>query len=271
LGLAEIALNVQISPVGTYLREWRHRRRLSQLDFALQAEISQRHLSFIESGRATPSRDMLLKLAEHLGVPLRERNTWLLAAGYAPVFEERKLDNPALHEARQAIDLLLKSAEPFPALVVDRGWNLVAANAAVQLLMSLVADSTLLQPPINVMRLSLHPGGLAARVANLSEWRGHLLDRLYRQVTLTNDRALLPLLEELRSYPSPESPAPAADNAHGNIFVPFRLRTDQGILSFFSTTTVFGTAVDITLSELTLESFFPADPETAGALRALVA
>ena len=260
-------MNVQISPVGTYLREWRHRRRLSQLDFALQAEISQRHLSFIESGRATPSRDMLLKLAEHLGVPPRERNTWLLAAGYAPIFEERKLDNPALHEARQAIDVLLKSAEPFPALVVDRGWNLVAANSAVQPLMSLVADGTLLQPPINVMRLSLHPGGLAARVANLSEWRGHLLDRLYRQVTLTNDRTLLPLLEELRGYPSPESPAPAANN----VFVPFRLRTDQGLLSFFSTTTVFGTAVDITLSELTLESFFPADPETAAALRALVA
>jgi transcriptional regulator with XRE-family HTH domain len=264
-------LNVQISPVGAYLREWRHRRRLSQLDFALQAEISQRHLSFIESGRATPSRDMLLKLAEHLGVPLRERNTWLLAAGYAPVFEERKLDNPVLHEARQAIDVLLKSVEPFPALVVDRGWNLVAANSALQPLMSLVIDRALLQPPVNVMRVSLHPGGLASRVANLSEWRAHLLDRLYRQVTLTNDRTLLPLLEELRGYPSPESAAPAADNAHGNIFVPFQLKTEHGLLSFFSTTTVFGTAVDITLSELTLESFFPANPETAGALRALVA
>jgi transcriptional regulator with XRE-family HTH domain len=263
-------LNVQIGPVGAYLREWRQRRRLSQLDFALQAEISQRHLSFMESGRATPSRDMLLKLAEHLGVPLRERNTWLLAAGYAPVFEERKLDHPVLHEARQAIDVLLKSAEPFPALVVDRGWNLVAANAALQPLMSLVVDSALLKPPVNVMRLSLHPGGLAARVANLPEWRGHLLDRLFRQITLTNDRTLLPLLEELRGYPSPESPAPAAGNAHGNIFVPFQLNTDQGLLSFFSTSTVFGTAVDITLAELTLESFFPADPETAGALRALV-
>jgi transcriptional regulator with XRE-family HTH domain len=261
-------LNVQISPVGAYLREWRQRRRLSQLDFALQAEISQRHLSFMESGRATPSREMLLKLAEHLGVPLRERNTWLLAAGYAPVFEERKLDNPALHEARQAIDLLLKSAEPFPALVVDRGWNLVAANAALQLLIGLVIDGTLLQPPVNVMRLSLHPAGLAPRVANLSEWRGHLLDRLYRQVTLTNDRTLLPLLEELRGYPSPDPPAAAA-NPHGNIFVPFQLKTERGLLSFFSTTTVFGTAVDITLAELTLESFFPADPHTAGALRAM--
>jgi transcriptional regulator with XRE-family HTH domain len=259
-------LNVQINPVGAYLREWRQRRRLSQLDFALQAEISQRHLSFMESGRATPSRDMLLRLAEHLGVPLRERNTWLLAAGYAPVFEERKLDSPALHEARQAIDVLLKSTEPFPALVVDRGWNLVAANAALQPLMSLVADSALLQPPINVMRLSLHPGGLASRVANLPEWRGHLLDRLFRQVNLTNDRTLLPLLEELRSYPSAESDA-APKN--GSIFVPFQLRTDQGLLSFFSTTTVFGTAVDITLAELTLESFFPANPETAAALRAL--
>ena len=261
-------MNVQINPVGAYLREWRQRRRLSQLDFALQAEISQRHLSFMESGRATPSRDMLLRLAEHLGVPLRERNTWLLAAGYAPVFEERKLDSPALHEARQAIDVLLKSTEPFPALVVDRGWNLVAANAALQPLMSLVADSALLQPPINVMRLSLHPGGLASRVANLPEWRGHLLDRLFRQVNLTNDRTLLPLLEELRSYPSAESDA-APQTDHGSIFVPFQLRTDQGLLSFFSTTTVFGTAVDITLAELTLESFFPANPETAAALRAL--
>jgi MmyB-like transcription regulator ligand binding domain len=168
--------------------------------------------------------------------------------------------------------VLLKSAEPFPALVVDRGWNLVAANAALQPLMSLVSDSALLQPPVNVMRLSLHPGGLAPRVANLWEWRGHLLDRLYRQVTLTNDRTLLPLLEELRAYPSPESAAPApAGNGHGNIFVPFQLQTDQGLLSFFSTTTVFGTAVDITLAELTLESFFPADPQTAAALRALSA
>ena len=271
---SEIALNVQIGPVGAYLREWRQRRRLSQLDFALQAEISQRHLSFMESGRATPSREMLLKLAEHLGVPLRERNTWLLAAGYAPVFEERTLDSPALHEAREAIDVLLRSAEPFPALVVDRGWNLVAANAALQPLMALVADSTLLQPPVNVMRVSLHPRGLASRVVNLAEWRGHLLDRLYRQVTLTNDRTLLPLLEELRGYSSPESPAPAPAPApavgkpHGSIFVPLQLKTDQGLLSFFSTTTVFGTAVDITLAELTLESFFPADPETAAALRA---
>jgi len=261
-------LNVQISHVGAYLREWRQRRRLSQLDFALQAEISQRHLSFMESGRATPSRDMLLRLAEHLGVPLRERNTWLLAAGYAPVFEERKLDSPALHEARRAIDVLLKSAEPFPALVVDRGWNLVAANAALPPLMSLVVDSALLQPPVNVMRLSLHPRGLAPRVANLAEWRGHLLDRLYRQVTLTNDRTLLPLLEELRGYPATESTAPPAAADHGDIFVPFQLKTDRGLLSFFSTTTVFGTAVDITLAELTLESFFPADPETAAALRA---
>jgi transcriptional regulator with XRE-family HTH domain len=265
------ALNVQISPVGTYLREWRHRRRLSQLDFALQAEISQRHLSFMESGRATPSREMLLKLAEHLDVPLRERNTWLLAAGYAPVFEERQLDSPALHEARQAIDVLLKSTEPFPALVVDRGWNLVAANAALKPLMALATDSALLQPPVNVMRLGLHPGGLAPRIVNLPEWRRHLLDRLYRQVTVTNDRTLLPLLEELRAYPVAESQSPPGITAQEKVFVPLQLRTDQGLLSFFSTATVFGTPVDITLSELTLESFFPANPETANALRAAVA
>jgi transcriptional regulator with XRE-family HTH domain len=264
-------LNAQINPVGAYLREWRHRRRLSQLDFALQADISQRHLSFMESGRATPSRDMLLRLAEHLGVPLRERNTWLLAAGYAPVFEERTLASPDLHQARNAINVLLKSTEPFPALVVDRDWNLLAANAALPPLMRLVTDGALLQPPINVLRLSLHPGGLAPRVVNLPEWRGHLLNRLYRQVTLTNDRSLLPLLEELRGYPCAESHAPPANADHANVFVPFQLRTDQGVLSFFSTTTVFGTAVDITLSELTLESFFPANPETAGALHELTA
>ena len=260
-------MNAQINPVGAYLREWRQRRRLSQLDFALQAEISQRHLSFMESGRATPSRDMLLRLAEHLDVPLRERNTWLLAAGYAPMFEERRLDNPALHEARRAIDTLLKSTEPFPALVVDRGWNLVTANSAVAPLMSLVTDKVLLQPPINVMRLTLHSSGLAPRVVNLSEWRRHMLDRLHRQITLTNDRGLLPLLEELRGYSGPEPDARPATDGHESIFVPFQLRTDRGVLSFFSTTTVFGTAVDITLSELTLESFFPADPETAAALR----
>jgi transcriptional regulator with XRE-family HTH domain len=263
-------LNVQTSPVGAYLRAWRQRRRLSQLDFALQAEISQRHLSFMESGRSIPSRDMLLRLAEHLEVPLRERNTWLLAAGYAPMFEERRLDSPALQEARQAIEVLLKSAEPFPALVVDRGWNLVSANAAVAPLMSLVLDRALLTPPINVMRLTLHPGGLSSRVANLAEWRRHLLDRLYRQVTLTNDVSLLPLLEELRAYPSgSQPPATAADSSA--IFVPFELNTDAGLLSFFSTTTVFGTPVDITLSELTLESFFPANPQTASALREMVA
>jgi transcriptional regulator with XRE-family HTH domain len=263
-------LNVQINQVGAYLREWRQRRRLSQLDFALQAEISQRHLSFMESGRATPSREMLLRLAEHLDVPLRERNTWLLAAGYAPVFEERQLESPALHEARQAIDILLKSTEPFPALVVDRGWNLVAANAALAPLMALVTDSALLQPPINVMRLALHPGGLAPRVANLPEWRRHMLDRLYRQVTLTHDRTLLPLLEELRAYSAGESHPPPVATAQDRIFVPLQLRTDRGQLNFFSTTTVFGTPVDITLSELTLESFFPADQATAHALRASI-
>jgi transcriptional regulator with XRE-family HTH domain len=263
-------LNVQINPVDTYLREWRQRRRLSQLDFALQAEISQRHLSFIESGRATPSREMVLKLSEHLDVPLRERNAWLLAAGYAPVFEERQLDSPPLHEARQAIDMLLKSTEPFPALVVDRGWNLVAANAAIKPLLSLVSEAALLEQPVNVMRLALHPGGLAPRIANLPEWRRHLLDRLYRQITLTNDRALLPLLEELRAYPVTESQPPPGITGQEKVFVPLRLQTDQGLLSFFSTTTVFGTPVDITLSELTLESFFPADPETAKALRSAV-
>jgi hypothetical protein len=146
----------------------------------------------------------------------------------------------------------------------------VAANAAIKPLLSLVSEAALLEQPVNVMRLALHPGGLAPRIANLPEWRRHLLDRLYRQITLTNDRALLPLLEELRAYPVTESQPPPGITGQEKIFVPLRLQTDQGLLSFFSTTTVFGTPVDITLSELTLESFFPADPETAKALRSAV-
>ena len=189
-------------PVGELLRGWRQRRRLSQLDLALEAEISSRHLSFLETGRSQPSRDMLLHLAERLDVPLRERNVLLTAAGYAPVFAERALTDPALQAARKAVELVLKGHEPFPALAVDRHWTLVAANAAVAPLLA-GADPALLAPPVNVLRLSLHPNGLAPRIENLREWRAHLLERLRRQVELTADPVLAALMDELRAYPSP--------------------------------------------------------------------
>ncbi|WP_105428417.1 helix-turn-helix domain-containing protein [Neorhizobium sp. T6_25] len=255
-------------PLGDFLREWRRRRRMSQLDLALEAEISQRHLSFIESGRATPSRDMLLHLAERLEVPLRERNPMLLAAGFAPVFAERKLDDPALQPARRAIDMVLKGHEPFPALAVDRHWTLVAANAAVAPLLADVADPSLIEGPVNVLRLSLHPQGLAPHIANLVEWRNHLLERLHQQIAATGDRILQKLLEELSGYPIPEGASKSTSkHDYAGIAVPMELRTEAGLLSFISTTTVFGTPVDVTLSELAVESFFPANDETARLLR----
>ena len=252
--------------VGALLRRWRTRRRLSQLDLALDAEISPRHLSFLETGRSRPSRDMVLRLAERLEVPLRERNELLVAAGFAPSFPERRLDDAALTAARRAIELVLKGHEPYPALAVDRNWSLVTANAAVPPLLEGV-DSRLLEPPVNVLRLSLHPDGLAPRIVNLPEWRGHLLERLRRQVELTADARLASLLEELRGYPAGGEAAgkeKAVD--YGGVAVPLRLRAPQGTLAFLSTTTVFGTPIDITLDEIAIEAFLPADESTAAVL-----
>jgi transcriptional regulator with XRE-family HTH domain len=256
--------------VGDLLRTWRQRRRLSQLDLALDAEISQRHLSFVESGRAAPSREMVLRLAARLDVPLRERNALLLAAGYAPTYRERSLDDPELAPARRAIDLLLKAHEPYPALAVDRRWTMVAANAVVPLLLASVADASLLRPPVNVLRLSLHPGGLAPAIANLPDWRTHILERLERQIEASADPALVDLRAELAAYPVPRAATRDPLDPAG-LVVPLVLRTEAGTLSFLSTTTVFGTPVDVTLSELAIESFFPTDPETAEALRGLAA
>ncbi len=259
-------------PVGRYLREWRQRRRMSQLDLACEAEISTKHLSFLETGRALPSRAMVLHLAERLEVPLRDRNVLLSAAGYAPVFPERPLDDPALRAARQAIDLVLAGHEPYPALAVDRHWTLVAANAATHRLLAGL-DAALLQPPVNVLRLGLHPAGLAPRTANLPEWRAHLLARLRRQIEITADPVLVALLRELQAYPAgraaPGKPGAAPD--YGGVIVPFQLVSEAGILSFLSTTTIFGTPVDVTLAELALEAFYPADAATAEALRRLAA
>jgi transcriptional regulator with XRE-family HTH domain len=256
-----------VRSVGDHLREWRQRRRMSQLDLACEADISTKHLSFLETGRSQPSRDMLLHLADRLEVPLRERNMLLVAAGYAPVFPERPLGDPALGAARKAIELVLAGHEPYPALAVDRHWNMVAANKTVGRLMAGI-DAVLLKPPVNVLRLSLHPLGLAPRIANLAEWRAHLLARLRRQIDLSADPVLAALLTELRAYPAPLGAVPAVAE-YGDMVVPFRLASPAGMLSFFSTTTVFGTPVDITLAELALESFFPADAATADSLRRL--
>jgi transcriptional regulator with XRE-family HTH domain len=258
--------------VGAHIREWRTRRRLSQLDFALEAEISQKHLSFIESGRSAPSRDMVLRLAEHLEVPLRERNVMVLAAGYAPVYPERSLDDPALASAKTAVELILQGHDPYPALAIDRYWNLVSANAAVHRLMALVADQSLLDPPINVLRLSLSPTGLAPHIANLDQWREHLLDRLKHQFRLTGDTKLRKLHTELLSLGTQldESVIVGQRNEiFGGIAVPLKLKLPSGTLSLISTTTVFGTPVDVTLSELALETFFPADEASAQTLKVM--
>lgn len=263
-------MSMHTQPVGEMLREWRQRRRLSQLAFACDAEISARHLSFLETGRSKPSRDMLLHLAERLEMPFRERNALLIAAGYAPVYSETRLDSPDAAAARRAVDLVLASYEPFPALAVDRHWNLVAANAALPLFLAGIPEE-LLQPPVNVLRLSLHPQGLGSRIENLGEWRAHIFDRLQQQIELANDEELAALVKELEAYPGGKKPSEGYKSEYGGLIVPLKLKTDAGTLSFFTTTTVFGTAVDITFSELVIESFMPGDAFTAETVRELMA
>lgn len=256
-------------PVGDLLRDWRLRRRLSQLDLATEAEISARHVSFVENGRARPSREMLTRLADQLDIPLRERNRLLLAAGYAPIYPERTLDDPAMQSAREAVDLVLAGHEPFPALAIDANWTLIAANRAIAPLLEGIAPE-LLEPPVNVMRLALHPNGLAPRIMNLAQMRRHLIERLQRQAELTANPASNALLDELRGYAPGEQ---TAIRKHGDepavtdIVVPMRLQTPHGVLTFITTTTVFGTPLDVTLAELAIESFFPADPQTHEVLR----
>jgi transcriptional regulator with XRE-family HTH domain len=261
----------QVRPFGEHLRAWRLRRRMSQLDLAGEADISTRHLSFVETGRSLPSREMVLRLAQRLDVPLRERNALLVAAGYAPMYRERPLDDPALAAAKEAVQLILRSHEPYPALAVDRHWNLLAHNAVVPHLLAGV-DASLMQPPVNVLRLSLHPQGLAPQIVNLGQWRHHLFERLRQQIQATGDRTLQALEQELRGYPMPaDADATRLEGEVLGIAVPLRFRTPGGVLNLISTTTIFGTPVDVTLQELALETFFPADPFTADALRALAA
>ena len=254
--------------VGPLLRDWRRRRRLSQLDLALDAEVSARHLSFVETGRSKPSRELLLHLAEHLDVPLRDRNSLLLAAGYAPSYGERGLDSKDMVPVRQALDKILASHEPFPAVVVDRRWDLVAGNRPALALLTQGVAAHLLEAPINALRVSLHPEGLAPRIANLNEYASHLLDRLHRQAVASGDAGLAALGEELGGYPGIHHDAGAVAEPAQMLFVPLVLRGMDGPeLTFFSTLATFGTALDVTVAELAIESFFPADKTTEQALR----
>ena len=249
--------------VGSLLRDWRLRRHRSQLDLALDAGISARHLSFVETGRSNPSPDLLLRLADQLQMPLRDRNRLLLAAGYAPRYQQRELEAPEMKPVRDAIGHVLAGHEPYPALAVDRHWNLVASNAALGLLLEDVAPE-LLQPPVNCMRLALHAEGLAPRIRNLAQWRGHLLARLRREVALHGDPVVEALLQEVSAYPGP----PVDTGADGAaIMVQLELDSSFGPLRLFGTVATFGTAVDITVAELSVEAFFPADAATAEALR----
>ncbi|SHG46818.1 Transcriptional regulator, contains XRE-family HTH domain [Kaistia soli DSM 19436] len=253
---------------GEELRNWRLRRRLSQLDLAGEADLSTRHLSFLETGRSRPSRAMVLKLAERLDLPLREQNGLLLAAGFAPVHAERRLDDPGLAAARDAVRRIVEGHDPYPALAIDRHWTMIEANAAVASLIEGV-DPVLLRPPVNVLRLALHPAGLAARTVDFLAWRGHLLGRLAREAELTGDPRLSALHAELESLPAGGPRRTAASEPYGGIALPFRLRVGDMVLSFITTTTVFGGPADVTLSELAIEAFFPADAETAARLRGL--
>lgn len=254
-------MTIRPSSVGDVLRDWRKRRRFSQLELAAEANLSTRHLSFVESGRSDASRATLMRIAETLDMPLRDRNRLLLAGGYAPAYAERTLDSEEMRDARAAVDAILAGHAPYPALAIDRHWTLVSANAAVAPLLAGAAPA-LLAPPLNVLRLSLHPDGLAPAIANLPEWRHHLLGRLRAQADSAADPVLYELLAELEEYPAPASrtrPGPV-----NTVAVPLQLRLspDARPLSLLSTTTVFGTATEVTLSELALECFYPADEWT---------
>ena len=262
--------------VGPLLRAWRERRRVSQLELALRADSSARHISFVETGRSRPSEEMVLRLAEHLDVPVRERNSLLLAAGYAPRYPETPLDDPALDALREGLERLIQGYEPYPALVVDATYTVVAANQGITMLLDGVPES-LLQPPLNAMRLTLHPQGMAPRIRNLGEWRGHLLAQMERQIALHRSEPLRALYEEVAAYPAPET-ADAGDAGDAGaelspavpyFALPMRIEHDGRVLSFVSSISTFNTPMDVTVSELAIETFLPADPATAKYLHAL--
>jgi transcriptional regulator with XRE-family HTH domain len=257
--------------IGQLIREWRQRRRLSQFDLACDANISAKHVSFLETGRAMPDREMVLHLAERMTIPLRDRNVMLNAAGFDPTYQERPLDDPAFRVTRHSIDQMLRMHEPNPAVAIDRYWAMAASNRAVASLLSGV-DPLLLSPPVNFVRLNLHPLGLAPRIINLAEWRQALLTRLRQQIDVTGDPGLIALVEEVSRYPMPAGTVRRTKpRDFETLAVPLRLATVQGPLAFFSTTTVFDRPVDITLAELAIEAFFPADMTTVSVMRRMSA
>lgn len=247
--------------VGRLLRAWRERRSLSQLELSIQADISARHLSFVETGRSRPTPEMIMRLSDQLDVPLRERNELLLAGGYAPAYPQHAIDEPELASVRAALAQVLRGHEPYPAIVIDRWWNLVDANAALASLTDGCAPHLLAQP--NVLRLSLHPDGLASRIVNLGQWRVHLLEQLHRRSVRTGDERLAELGRELRGYPGGIDDAPEPTG----VVLPLRLRVDGGELALFSIEARVGTATDVTVDELSIETFYPADAATADYLR----
>ncbi|WP_406516615.1 helix-turn-helix domain-containing protein [Streptomyces sp. NBC_00134] len=266
------ATRARQSGIGPLLREWRERRRVSQLELALRADSSARHLSFVETGRSRPSEELVLRLAEHLDVPVRERNALLLAAGYAPRFAETPLDDPSMGALREGLDRLLHGYEPYPALVVDATYTVVAANRGIAMLMEGIPES-LLTPPLNAMRLTLHPEGLAPRIRNLREWRGHLLAQMERQIALDRSEALRAVYDEVKAYPVAERDG-GDDGEEGGEAVPYFalpmvIEHDGQVLSFVSSISTFNTPMDVTVAELAIETFLPADPATAKYLRSL--
>jgi transcriptional regulator with XRE-family HTH domain len=250
-------------PVGELLREWRERRRLSQLDLAIQADISARHLSFVETGRSRPTAGMILRLTEQLDVPLRERNVVLLAGGYAPAYPQHRLDAPELENVRAALRQVLAGHAPYPAVVVDRWWYMQDANSGTEIFTS-ACNPDLLTPPVNVLRLALHPKGMAPRIINLGQWRSHVLSQLQHRARTLADQGLAELHQELAGYPGgTDEPAPA-----DGVVLPLRYRHDGSELALFSVTTTVSTANDVTVEELAIESFYPADAATGAALHA---
>ena len=254
-------------PFGTLLRQWRTHRRLSQLALSSEADVSTRHLSFVETGRSQPSREMVLRIAEHLDIPLRERNRMLLAAGLAPNYPEHDLHAPELAPARSAVRAVLHAHQPYPAVAVDRTWNVVDANAAVSVLTQVVSPTLLADQPLNALRLTLHPEGMAPHIRNLGQWRAAVLGGLLRSAQARADPDMLALHEELAAYPGDGPDDDLVTTDPGTIYVPLQLRVGETDLSFLAIIATFGTALDITLSELAIESFFPADPTTAVYLR----
>ncbi len=259
----------QCQSLGGLLRGWRQRRRMSQHDLAGDANISTKHLSFLETGRSRPSRSMLLHLAACLDIPLRGRNALLAAAGFAPTFNERAFAEPALMQFRRDVEQVLMAHGSNPAMVLDRHWTMLTANQAVARLVS-GTEPMLLRPPVNVLRLFLHPAGLAPRIVNLTQWRAQIVVRLRRQIDASGDAVLMDMLDELRDYPMPRRTGGAEpDDGADQVAIPFRLATIDGVLSFFVATTQFVAPVDITAAELSIDAFLPADPETAATMRRL--